>query len=139
MMQQKFGGVCVMAGSVLVFVWAMMGVIFGESGNATIAGFAAMFASGTLAGWTMDRVTQGRWQLYRSVKDWHAPFILELGLIIAGAVWYFGDVAFLMRGEHFDVTIQRVVVWLLLTVGMGASLSRAIEDKSHRKGLRPET
>ncbi|HEY3294101.1 MAG TPA: hypothetical protein VGL38_01545 [bacterium] len=129
MTQRMMGNVCVIGLLTTIFVSDTIAIALGESGNATLASFMLMFACGVLAGWTLDRMTGGKWQLYRAVRNWHPPFYLELGFIVLGAAWYFLDAAMLMRSPIPEITMERVTVWLLLTVGMGASFSRALADR----------
>jgi len=129
MTRQTAGNVCVIGLLTTIFVSDTIAIALGESGNATVASFVLMFGCGVLAGWTLDRVTRGKWQLYRSVMDWHPPFYLELAFIALGAAWYAFDAAMMMRSASMEITVERAAVWLILTVGMGASLSRAIEDR----------
>jgi small-conductance mechanosensitive channel len=118
-----------------IMVSCTTAIILGESGNSTIESFALMFVCGSLAGWKLDQMTRGKWQLYRAVRNWHPPFYLELGLILLAAVWFFFDAAVLMRSVQFEVTVEHVTVWLLLTVGMGASLSRALADRKREMAV----
>ena len=129
------GGLGMMAVAALIFVLRMLAIVFGASGNATVMSFVLMFVCGTAAGWQLDRLTRGRWQLYRAVRNWRTPFALEMTLIALGSIWYFVDAALLMRSPAMEVTVPQGVMWVLLTAGIGASFSRAIAERKQTVSL----
>lgn len=129
------GGLGMMAVAALIFVLRMLAIVFGASGNATVMSLVLMFVCGTAAGWQLDRLTRGRWQLYRAVRNWRTPFALEMTLIALGSIWYFVDAALLMRSPAMEVTVPQGVMWVLLTAGIGASFSRAIAERKQTVSL----